>query len=88
MFKINPKIIKISPKMLTFRPIDPKISKKGISYCKKPTHNKKHGTYPQNPTASPQTYLAPRAQVPQQFPALQVTTVSNLNPSCIELKLS
>ena len=58
MFKINPKIIKISPKMLNFRQIDPEISKKFLNYCKKPTQNKKRRTYPPNPTASPQTYLA------------------------------
>ena len=30
----------------------------------------KRGTFPQNPTAGPETYWAPHAQVPQQFPAL------------------
>ena len=41
--------------------IDPKISKKCVSYCKNPTHEKKRGTCPQKPTAGPKTYLAPRA---------------------------
>ena len=44
MFKISPKII---PKMLNFRQIDPKISKKCVSYHKNPTHNKKCETCPQ-----------------------------------------
>ena len=50
--------------------IDPKISKECKSYSKNPAHDKKSGTHPQNPTAGPQTYWAPRAKVPQQFPAL------------------
>ena len=70
MLKIGPKITKIGPKMLEIRKIKPKISKKCGSYRKHPSHNRKRGTYPQNPTAGPQTYWAPRAQVPQQFPAL------------------
>ena len=70
MLKICLKMTKIGPKMLKIRQIDPKISKKCISYRKIPNHDKKYGTYPQNPTAGPQTYWAPRAQVPQQFPAL------------------
>ena len=70
MLKIGPKITKIGPKMLEIRKIKPKISKKCGSYRKHPSHNRKRGTYPQNPTAGPQTYWAPRAQVPQQFTAL------------------
>ena len=60
----------MDPKMSEMRQIDIKISKNGVCYCKNPTHDKKCGTCPQNPTAGPQTYWAPRAQVPQQFPAL------------------
>ena len=51
------------PKNYQNRPInlenqanDPKISKKGASYCKIPTQDKKRGTCPQYPTAGPQTY--------------------------------
>ena len=61
MFKIGQKMTKIDPKMSKIRQIDPKISKKCLNYCKNPTHDKKRGTWPQNPTAGPQTYLAPRA---------------------------
>ena len=56
--------------MSKIRQIDPKISKKCLNYCKNPTHDKKRGTWPQNPTAGSQTYWTPRAYVPQQFPAL------------------
>ena len=63
MFKIDLNITKIHPKMLKIRQIS-KI------YCKTSTHDKKCGSCPQNPTAGPQTYWAPRAQVPQQFAAL------------------
>ena len=35
---------KINPKMLKIRHIDPKISKKCVSYCKIPTQDKNHGT--------------------------------------------
>ena len=52
---------KIDPKMLKIRQIEPKISTKGISYCKNSTHDKKRASFPQNPTAGPQTYWAPRA---------------------------
>ena len=51
MFKIGPKILKI---MQT----DPDISRKCVSYFKISTQDKKCGTYPQNPTAGPQTYWA------------------------------
>ena len=61
MTKIDPKMTKIDPKMLKIRQIDPKISKKCISYCKNSTPDKKRGSFPQNPTAGPQTYWAPRA---------------------------
>ena len=44
MTKIDPKMTKIDPKMLKFRQIDPKISKKFVSYCKIPTQDKNHGT--------------------------------------------
>ena len=44
MFKIGPKMTKIDPKMLKIRQIDPKISKKCVSYCKIPTQDKNHGT--------------------------------------------
>ena len=36
--------------------IFPEISKKGVSYSKIPTQDKKRGTSPKNPTAGPQTY--------------------------------
>ena len=40
----------------------------GLSYSKNPSHNKKYGTCPKNPTAGPKAYLAqPCAQVPTQF---------------------
>ena len=61
MFKIGLKVTKIDPKMLKIRQIEPKISKKCISYCKNSSHDKKRGSCPQNPTAGPQTYWAPRA---------------------------
>ena len=70
LFKIAQKMTKIDPKMSKIRQIDPKISKKYLNYCKNPTHDKKRGIWPQNPTAGPQTYWAPRAYVPQKFPAL------------------
>ena len=38
--------------------------------CKNPTHDEKCGTCPQNPMAGPNTYWAPGAQVPTQFPCL------------------
>ena len=41
--------------------VDLKISKKCVSYCNNPTHNKKCGTCPANPTAGPQSYWAPGA---------------------------
>ena len=50
--------------------MDSKISKKCVVYCKYPNCDKKCGTYPLNSTAGLQTYWAPCAQVPQQFPAL------------------
>ena len=43
MFKIGPKMTKIDPKMLKIRHIDPKISKKCVSYCKIPTQDKTTG---------------------------------------------
>ena len=43
MFKIGPKMTKINPKMLKIRQIDPKISKKSVSYCKIPTYDKNTG---------------------------------------------
>ena len=46
--------------MLIIRQIDPDISKKCVSYCKILTHDIKCGSCPQNPTAGPQTYWAPR----------------------------
>ena len=52
---------KADPKMSKIRQIDLKTSKKCLNYCKNPTHDKKQGTYPQNPTADPQTFWAPRA---------------------------
>ena len=61
MFKIGPNMTQIDPKMLKIRQIDPNISKKCVSYCKNPTHDRKRESCPQNPTAGPQTYLAPRA---------------------------
>ena len=68
MLKIGQKMTKIDPKMLKIRQIDPKISKKCLSYSKNPSHNKKYGTCPKNPTAGPKAYLAqPCAQVPTQF---------------------
>ena len=39
-------VTKIDPKIFKIRQIDPKISKKCVSYCKNPTHNKKHRTCP------------------------------------------
>ena len=42
--------------MVKIRQMDPKISKKCVSYCKIPTEDKKCGTCPQNPTNGPQTY--------------------------------
>ena len=44
MFKIGPKMTKIDPKMLKIRQIDPKISKKCVSYCKISTQDKNRGT--------------------------------------------
>ena len=70
MFKIRPKITNIGPKMLKIRQIVPKISQNCVIYRKNSSNDKKDGTYPQNPTDGPQTYWAPRAQVPQQFAAL------------------
>ena len=70
MFKIGPKMTKIDPKMLKIRQIDPKISKKCVSYCKIPTQDKNHGTSPSNPTAGPQTYWEAPSQLPPQFPPL------------------
>ena len=61
MFKISTNMTKIKPKMMKIRQIDPKISQKCISYCKNSTLDKKRGSFPQNPTAGPQTYWAPRA---------------------------
>ena len=81
MVKIWPKMTKIDQEMLKIRQIDPKISKKCVSYCKIRTKDKNRGTPPQNPTAGPQTYWAPHAQVPQQFPALvyspHIKTIAN-----------
>ena len=61
LFKISQKITKIDPKMAKIRQIDPKISKKCLDYFKNPINKKKCGTWPQNPTAGPQPYWAPRA---------------------------
>ena len=72
-------MIRIDPKMSKIRKIDPKISKKYVNYYKNPTHNKKRGTCPQNPTAGPQTYWAPRAQVTAQFSRLPCND-TGLNP--------
>ena len=52
---------KIDPEMLKIRQIEPKIYKKCISNRKNSTQDKKCGSFPQNPTADPQTYWAPRA---------------------------
>ena len=60
MFKIGPNMTKINPKMLKIRQIDPEISKKCVNYCKNPTHDRKSGSCPQNPTAGPKTYWATR----------------------------
>ena len=46
--------------MLIIRQIDPDISKKYVSYCKIPNHDRKRRSCLQNPTAGPQTYWAPR----------------------------
>ena len=61
MFKIGLKVTKIDPKMLKIRQIEPKISKKCNSHCKNCTHDKMRRSFPQNPTAGPQTYWAPHA---------------------------
>ena len=61
LFKIGQKITKIDPKMAKIRQIDPKISKKCLNNSKNPTHDKKSGTWPQNPTAGPQTYWSAHA---------------------------
>ena len=52
---------KIDPKMSKIRQIDPKISKKWVSYCKIPTQDKKRGNWTQNPIVGPQTYWAAHA---------------------------
>ena len=70
MSKIGQKMTKIDPKMSKIRQIDPKISKKCLNYCKNPTHGKKRGLWPQNPTAGPQTYWEAPSQLPTQFPPL------------------
>ena len=61
MFKIDLNMTKIDPKMLKIRKIDPKISKKCVSYCKIPTQHKKHVTCPKNPIDGPQTYWSAHA---------------------------
>ena len=58
---------KIDPKMLK---IEPKICKKCVSYCKIPTQDKNRGTSPLNPIAGPRTYWAAPAQLPTQFAPL------------------
>ena len=72
MFIISPKITQIGPKMLKIKQIDPKISQICVNYRKNPINDKTRWSYPQNPTDGPQTYWAPRAQVPQQFAALDI----------------
>ena len=61
MFKIGPNMTKINPKMLKIRLIDPEISKKCVNYHKNPTYDRKRMMCPQNPTAGPQIYWAPRS---------------------------
>ena len=56
MFKIFPKITKIKLKMSKIGQVDPK-----LRYCKNPTHDKKWGNCPPNPTAGLKTYWAPHA---------------------------
>ena len=56
--------------------------KSALSYRKNPTYDKKSETYTQDPTAGPQTYWAPRAQVPQQFAAL------HWNPLPVKISLT
>ena len=58
MTQIDPKMTKMDPKMLKIRQMDPRISKKCVSYCKIPTEVKKHRTCPPNPSAGPKTYWA------------------------------
>ena len=65
-----PKMTKIDPKMLKIRQIDPKISKKCVSYCKITTQDKNHRTSPTNPTAGPRTYWEAPSQLPTQFAPL------------------
>ena len=55
--------------------IDPKISKKCVSYCKIPTQDKKHGTSPQNPTVGPKTYWAALIMVIPKFIVVEVFLV-------------
>ena len=51
-----------------------RIATKSANYPPNSTHYKKYGICPENPTACLQTYWAPRAQMPQQFPALTTST--------------
>ena len=61
MIKIGPNMTEMGPKMLKIRQIDPDVYKKCVSYSKHPTYDRKRMSCPQNHTAGPQTYWAPRA---------------------------